>query len=163
MWHTLNILQKRLSVKTRSSSWRVNEQYYRLPTECTYLPGSISFGLAWYQQAMKVIKFWKFVLSLTKRQGTKEMEVGAELRNPAGQEWVATMAEQICWSGGQSDWFIPQHLKQEFLVSKQLEDMTRSASGKTLKNWCRCGPHPLWQWSNIRINGLPDLSWRIWF
>jgi len=54
LWDTLNIIQKRLTVKPQSTSWRVNVDYYHSPTECKYKPGSVSFGLAWYQQGMKV-------------------------------------------------------------------------------------------------------------
>ena len=55
MWNTLNILHKRLIINPKSTSWRVNAKHYRSPTECKYKPGSLSFGLAWYQQAMKVV------------------------------------------------------------------------------------------------------------
>ncbi len=54
MWNTLTILQKRLSVKTQSTSWRVNGEFYRSAAASTFKPGSISFGLAWYQKGMKV-------------------------------------------------------------------------------------------------------------
>jgi hypothetical protein len=57
MWESLTILEKRLKVKPNSSSWRVNGDHYRSPTECRFKPGSLSFGLAWYQQAQQVIIF----------------------------------------------------------------------------------------------------------
>ena len=54
MWQSLTILEKRLKVKPNSTSWRVNGDHYRPATECRFKPGSLSFGLAWYQQAQQV-------------------------------------------------------------------------------------------------------------
>jgi hypothetical protein len=64
MWQTLGIVEERLSVKKTSTSWRVNGEYYRSPDECKYRPGSISYGLAWYQQGMKVREYYHWLFSL---------------------------------------------------------------------------------------------------
>ena len=54
IWKTLEIIEGLLKIKRRSSSWQVNETYFKLASDCKYKPGTMSFALAWFQQAMAV-------------------------------------------------------------------------------------------------------------
>jgi hypothetical protein len=55
MWESTPILQKCLTVQKDSSNWQINGDYYQSPSECQFKPGTVNYGLAWYQQGMKVL------------------------------------------------------------------------------------------------------------
>jgi len=54
LWEGLGIMQNRLVVKKGGTSWRTNESFYRSEEDCRFKPGTVSFAVAWFQQAMQV-------------------------------------------------------------------------------------------------------------
>jgi len=54
MWEATSLIETRLVIKNNGGNWRTDKQYYQPVTHCTYKPGSMNYGLAWFQQGMKV-------------------------------------------------------------------------------------------------------------
>ena len=61
LWESLTIIETNFKINAYSSSWQINDVFYKSDSDCQYKPGTINFALAWFQQAMAVCTFLWFL------------------------------------------------------------------------------------------------------
>ena len=54
IWHSIEIIEQSLKVRIGGTSWRDNGDHYLRSDDSKYRSGTVSFALAWFQQAMEV-------------------------------------------------------------------------------------------------------------